>query len=71
VPQRDAGTAALSRTADQMLGDDRYRQHARRLKQVFASVDGAGAAAEAIIDLADQSAASGGRPLAAAQRGSA
>jgi UDP:flavonoid glycosyltransferase YjiC (YdhE family) len=71
VPQRDAGTVALSRTADQMLGDDRYRQHARRLKQVFASADGAGAAAEAIIDLADQSAASGGRPLAATQRGSA
>ena len=48
-----AGTTALTRTARAMLADHRYRDAARRLQAVFAAVDGAGAAADAIIELAD------------------
>lgn len=67
VPQRDAGTVVLSRAAEQMLGDDRYGQHGRRIKEAFAAVDGPATAADAIIELAGQSTASDGRPLAAAR----
>ena len=56
VPQRDARTAALARTARTMLADDRYRTNARRVQQIFAAADGPSAAADAIIQLAGDSA---------------
>ena len=50
VPLHEVAT--LTRIARQMLADDRYRQNARRLQEAFARVDGPGAAADGIIELA-------------------
>jgi len=50
VPMRHVGT--LTRITRELLADDRYRQNARRLQEAFARVDGPGAAADAIIELA-------------------
>jgi UDP:flavonoid glycosyltransferase YjiC (YdhE family) len=51
VPQSGAGGAVLRETVREMLADERYRQNARHLRAVFARTDGAGAAAEAILEL--------------------
>lgn len=51
VPRRAAGTGLLTETAREMLADDRYRDNARSLQAIFASVDGPGAAADAILEL--------------------
>jgi UDP:flavonoid glycosyltransferase YjiC (YdhE family) len=47
-----AGTPALTGTARALLTDGRARENARRLQRVFAGVDGPGAAADAVIELA-------------------
>lgn len=52
VALRDAGTERMTHTASAVLGDTRHRDAARRIKDVFAQVDGSGAGAEAIIGLA-------------------
>jgi UDP:flavonoid glycosyltransferase YjiC (YdhE family) len=51
VPLADAGTARMTELALAMLDGESHRQAARRLQAVFAAVDGAGAAAEAILEL--------------------
>ncbi len=56
VAQRDAGTAVLARTASKILADARYRENARRIQRIFAAADGPGAAADAIVELAGESA---------------
>jgi UDP:flavonoid glycosyltransferase YjiC (YdhE family) len=65
VAQRDARTATLTHAAEQILADERYRANARRLQEIFAATDGPGAAADAIVRLAAESAPSGGQRLAA------
>ncbi len=65
VPQRAAGTSALARLAQEMLGDQRYRENARRLQAAFARVDGPGAAADAILELIGEASAESERHLAA------
>jgi UDP:flavonoid glycosyltransferase YjiC (YdhE family) len=52
LPTRSAGTDRLTRLAQAMLADPTYRTNARRLANVFAKVDGPGAAADAILELA-------------------
>lgn len=54
VRQRDAGTGVLTRTAQAMLGDATYQRNARRVQAIFAQTDGPAAAAEAILDLAQE-----------------
>lgn len=54
VPLAAAGTPRMTKTADAMLTDERYRHHARRLQAVFAGVDGPTTAAEAILELLGQ-----------------
>jgi UDP:flavonoid glycosyltransferase YjiC (YdhE family) len=54
VRQSEAGTPALTRAAREMLADERYRAGARRLQAVFERTDGAGTAADAILDLERQ-----------------
>ena len=66
VPQRDAGTAVLAHTASEMLADGRYRKNARRVRQIFAAADGPGAAADAIVELAGESASTAGPHVAGA-----
>ncbi len=62
VAQPQAVTPTLTRVAAKMLADDRYRRSAARIRQIFAAVDGPGAAADAIIELA------GSRPAAETPR---
>jgi UDP:flavonoid glycosyltransferase YjiC (YdhE family) len=52
IPPRRAGTPKLATLARRMLADDRYRQAARRIQRLYASVDGPARAAEAIMELA-------------------
>jgi UDP:flavonoid glycosyltransferase YjiC (YdhE family) len=52
LPTRHAGTDRLTRLAQTMLADPTYRTNARRLATVFARVDGPGAAADAILEVA-------------------
>jgi UDP:flavonoid glycosyltransferase YjiC (YdhE family) len=52
VPLDRAGGPALTKAARELLGDDRFRRNARRLQAIFERSDGAGAAAEAILELA-------------------
>jgi UDP:flavonoid glycosyltransferase YjiC (YdhE family) len=52
VPAHGAGTTLLTRSAQELLVDGRYRANAARLQEIFARVDGPGAAAEAIVELA-------------------
>ena len=51
VPEYASGTGRLTREAREILTDPRYRESARRLQQIFAVVDGPGAAADAIVEL--------------------
>jgi UDP:flavonoid glycosyltransferase YjiC (YdhE family) len=51
IAPRHAVGPALTRTARQMLADDRYRAGARRIQKCYDGVDGPGNAAEAIIGL--------------------
>ena len=52
VAQADAGTPRLLAAARTLLADDRARAAARRLQALYAAVDGPGAAADAILELA-------------------
>ena len=52
VAQEAAGTPAMTATARDLLTDTAARDNARRLKQIFAAVDGPAAAAQAIIEAA-------------------
>jgi UDP:flavonoid glycosyltransferase YjiC (YdhE family) len=63
VAQRDAGTDAMTAAARELLADATYRTNAARIAQIYATADGPGAAAEAIIELASTSSrsASGAR----------
>ena len=51
VPLDQAGGSALTDAARQLLGDPNARAQARRLQQLYAAVDGPGAAADAIAEL--------------------
>jgi UDP:flavonoid glycosyltransferase YjiC (YdhE family) len=51
-----AGTPALTELARRILAEPRYREAARRLADIYATVDGAGAAADAILTLLPDSA---------------
>ena len=66
LPQLCAGTPALARIATEMLANERYRHNASRWREIFASIDGPGAAAEAIIKLANHAAE--GKPAEAIRR---
>ena len=66
VPQRDAGSAVLPQTASKMLADGRYRENACRVQRIFAAADGPGAAADAIVALAGESAPIAGPHVAGA-----
>ena len=52
IPQKAAGTPALTAAARDLLADAAARDSARRLKQIFAAVDGPAAAAQAILETA-------------------
>ena len=52
VPERAAGSHRLAQVAQEMLNDPTYRRQARRLQEVFARVDGPGAAADLIQAMA-------------------
>ena len=52
VPEHGAGAGALTEGARELLADSRYRERARRLQEIVARVDGPGAAADAILELA-------------------
>jgi UDP:flavonoid glycosyltransferase YjiC (YdhE family) len=47
---RHAATPALTRLADDMLHDPGYRSAAARLQALYARIDGAGAAADAVLE---------------------
>jgi len=51
LAQSEAGTDVLTRTARDMLTDDRYRRNAMRVQTIFDRSDGPGAAADAILEL--------------------
>lgn len=51
VAPRHAGTARLTQAAARMLTDPHFTAEARRIRDLYAAVDGPGNAAEAIIDL--------------------
>ena len=51
VPLGQAGGSVLTDAARQLLGDPNARVQARRLQQLYAAVDGPGAAADAIASL--------------------
>jgi UDP:flavonoid glycosyltransferase YjiC (YdhE family) len=63
VAQREAGTDAMTSAARELLVDATYRTNAVRIAQIYATADGPGAVAEAIIELASTSSrsASGAR----------
>ncbi|MGI8334856.1 glycosyltransferase [Actinomadura scrupuli] len=61
VSMADAGTPRMTELARAMLDGEGHRQAARRLQAVFAAVDGAGAAAEAILELVGAPGAHAGR----------
>jgi UDP:flavonoid glycosyltransferase YjiC (YdhE family) len=52
VRQDAAGTPALARAARELLASAGARRSARELQQIFAAVDGPGAAADAVLNLA-------------------
>ena len=52
VAQGAAGGEAMPRAATQMLADSRHREAAQRIQATFATVDGPGLGADAIIELA-------------------
>ncbi|NUT33133.1 MAG: hypothetical protein HOV79_08675 [Hamadaea sp.] len=54
VPLAQAGGPVLTRTARELLADPRARAAAARMREVFAQVDGAAGAAEAICELLDE-----------------
>jgi UDP:flavonoid glycosyltransferase YjiC (YdhE family) len=62
VPQDFADPPALAEAARGLLASDAARRNARRLKQIFAAVDGPAAAADAVLELA------AGRPHPEPQR---
>jgi UDP:flavonoid glycosyltransferase YjiC (YdhE family) len=51
VPLDQVDGPALTDAARQLLGDPNARAQARRLQQLYAAVDGPGAAADAIAEL--------------------
>ena len=52
IPQKAAGTTAMTAAARDLLADAAARDSARRIKQIFAAVDGPGAAAQAVLEIA-------------------
>jgi UDP:flavonoid glycosyltransferase YjiC (YdhE family) len=52
VPQKAAGTPTMTAVARDLLADAAARDSARRLKQIFAAVDGPAAAAQAVLEVA-------------------
>ena len=52
IAQNDAGTPAMTAAARDLLADAAARDSARRLKQIFAAVDGPAAAAQAVLETA-------------------
>ena len=52
IAQKAAGTPALTAAARDLLADAAARDSARRLKQIFAAVDGPAAAAQAVLETA-------------------
>ncbi|MBC6462451.1 glycosyltransferase [Actinomadura sp. HBU206391] len=64
VPIAAAGTRRMTKIASAVLADEHYRHNARRLQGLFAAVDGAGTAAEAVLDLIGETAETTPRPVA-------
>jgi len=52
VPQKAAGTPVMTAAARDLLANAAARDSARRLKQIFAAVDGPAAAAQAVLETA-------------------
>jgi UDP:flavonoid glycosyltransferase YjiC (YdhE family) len=52
IAQKAAGTPAMTAAARDLLADDAARDSARRLKEIFAAVDGPAAAAQAVLEIA-------------------
>jgi UDP:flavonoid glycosyltransferase YjiC (YdhE family) len=52
IPQKAAGTPAMTAAARHLLADTAARDSARRLQQIFAAVDGPAAAAQAVLETA-------------------
>jgi UDP:flavonoid glycosyltransferase YjiC (YdhE family) len=52
IAQKAAGTPAMTAAAQDLLADDAARASARRLRQIFAAVDGPAAAAQAVLEIA-------------------
>lgn len=54
VPEHAVSTGLLTGRARELLADGRHRQSARRLQEIAGRVDGPGAAADAILELAGE-----------------
>jgi len=52
IAQKAAATPAMTAAARDLLADAAAHESARRLKQIFAAVDGPAAAAQAVLEIA-------------------
>ena len=61
LSRRDAQTPLIAAAARQILHTPSYRREARRIQELYRSIDGPGNAASAIMELTERR----GRPIAA------